>query len=157
MVSHSDSPREAEAPAPALASQQDVIDRHQSRQRLLLVDDNEDAVVMLARLLVHHGHDARACTSGADALAMGADFEPDTVILDLGMPGMDGFETAARLKQQPWGNSVFLIALTGWGRDDDVHRTRSAGFDQHLVKPLEIDRLIDLLAKRPRGRGEVPR
>jgi CheY-like chemotaxis protein len=116
--------------------------------RILAVDDNEDAVVMLAKLLRYYGHDARCCTSGAQALKMGHDFEPDAVVLDLGMPGMDGFETAERLKQQSWGKSVFLIALTGWGRDDDVRRTLAAGFDEHLVKPLEIDRLIDLLAQR---------
>jgi len=103
---------------------------------------------MLAKLLAYYGHDARCCTSGPQALAIGRDFEPDAVILDLGMPGMDGFETAARLKEQTWGKSIFLIALTGWGREDDVRRTLAAGFDEHLVKPLEIDRLIDLLARR---------
>jgi len=116
--------------------------------RILAVDDNEDAVVMLAKLLGHYGHDARCCTSGPQALAIGRDFKPDAVILDLGMPGMDGFETAARLKEQTWGKSIFLIALTGWGREDDVRRTLAAGFDEHLVKPLEIDELIDLLAQR---------
>ena len=113
-----------------------------------MVDDNEDAVLMLAKLLGLFGHEARYSTSGADALEAGADFEPDVVVLDLGMPGMDGLETARRLKQEPWGKGVMLIALTGWGQPEDLQRTRAAGFDAHLVKPLEIDRLLDLLKNR---------
>lgn len=142
------SPRAAPPAVPTTDVTQNTTSPRLLRLRILAVDDNEDAVVMLTKLLVHHGHDAKSCTSGAQALKLGPVFEPDAVILDLGMPGMDGFETAARLKQQPWGKTVLLIALTGWGRDDDVRRTHAAGFDEHLVKPLEIDRLMDLLARR---------
>jgi CheY-like chemotaxis protein len=138
----------APPPLPPADRAQGSTGRRLSQLRVLAVDDNEDAVVMLGKLLSHMGHDARSCTSGEEALQVGAEFEPDAVILDLGMPGMDGFETAARLKQEPWGKSVLLIALTGWGRDDDIRRTLAAGFDEHMVKPLEIDRLIDLLAQR---------
>jgi CheY-like chemotaxis protein len=109
------------------------------------VDDNEDAVVLLAKLLEHYGHDARSCTSGADALALGAEFAPDVVILDLGMPGLNGFETAERLRNEPWGKTVQLVALTGWGQPEDVRQTLAAGFHSHLVKPLNIERLLDLL------------
>jgi CheY-like chemotaxis protein len=116
--------------------------------KVLVVDDNEDAVVLLAKLLGVFGHDARFSTSGIDALEVGAVFEPDVVVLDLGMPGMDGIETARRLKQEPWGERAILIALTGWGQPEDLERTRAAGFDAHLVKPLEIDRLLDLLKKQ---------
>ncbi len=113
--------------------------------RILVVDDNEDAVVFLAKLLAIYGYEVRHTTSGADALQVGAAFEPQTVVLDLGMPGMDGFETARRLKQEPWGEGIRIIALTGWGQPEDLQRTRTAGFDAHLVKPLEIERLLALL------------
>ena len=138
----------AAAPLPPADLSDGSTSRRLSQLRVLAVDDNEDAVFMLGKLLGLYGHDARSCTSGEEALRIGADFKPDAVILDLGMPGMDGFETAARLKQQPWGKSVFLIALTGWGREHDINRTLAAGFDRHLVKPLDIDTLIDLLAQR---------
>lgn len=116
-----------------------------ARLRILAVDDNEDAVVLLAKLLEHHGHDARACTSGADALALGAEFAPDVVILDLGMPGLNGFETADKLRKEPWGKTVQLVPLTGWGQPEDIRQTLAAGFHSHLVKPLSIERLLDLL------------
>ena len=125
----------------------DATRRTGSRLRVLVVDDNEDAVVLLGRLLRLRGHDARCCTSGAEALTAGAEFKPDVVILDLGMPGLNGFETAERLKQEPWGSTVQLIALTGWGQPDDVRRTLAAGFHTHFVKPLAIDRLLNLLEK----------
>jgi len=117
-------------------------------QRILIVDDNEDAVFMLEKLMTALGYAARSSTSGSQALEVGAEFEPDAVVLDLGMPGMDGFETARRIRQEAWGEDVMLIALTGWGQPEDFRRTREAGFHAHLVKPLELDQLLSLLTRR---------
>ena len=115
-------------------------------KRILLVDDNVDAVQSLAKLLGLLGYDALATTSGAGALEQGPQFRPNVVLLDLGMPGMDGFETVARLRREAWGADVLLIALTGWGQPEDMRRTREAGFAAHFVKPLDLDALLDLLS-----------
>ena len=111
----------------------------------MVVDDVEDSAVALSQILQLLGFDARSFTSGLEALEEGAQFKPDAVVLDLGMPEMDGFETAKRLKQQAWGEDALLIALTGWGAEDDFTRTRVAGFHAHLVKPLHLPELLELL------------
>ncbi len=116
--------------------------------RILLVDDNEDAVRSLEKLLNALGHDARAATSGRAALAEGGSFHPDVVLLDLGMPEMDGFETAAAIRMEAWGEHVRIVALTGWGQQEDMRRTREAGFVAHLVKPLKTYDLLKLLQER---------
>jgi CheY-like chemotaxis protein len=118
------------------------------KRRILLVDDNEDAVRSLEKLLSILGYDARSVTSGMDALAEGPGFQPDVILLDLGMPHMDGFETAAAIRGQPWGKDVRIIALTGWGQPEDMRRTREAGFAAHLVKPLKTYDLLQLLQQK---------
>lgn len=115
--------------------------------RFLLVDDNEDAVYSLERLLRLLGHEAKATTSGTAALAEGAAFRPDVVLLDLGMPGMDGFETSHVMRLQAWGARIPIIALTGWGASEDRRKTREAGFHGHLVKPLKLEDLFELLER----------
>jgi PAS domain S-box-containing protein len=115
--------------------------------RVLVVDDNRDAADSLRELLDLLGHEAQAVFGGAAALAAGAELRPDVVLLDLGMPGMDGFETAQRLRHEPWGAGVVLIALTGWGQEQDRRRTHEAGFDHHLVKPTDLRQLERLLAE----------
>ena len=119
----------------------------QAKLRILLVDDNEDAVHSLEKLLTLLGYEARSTTSGADALVEGEHFCPDVVLLDLGMPDMDGFETAAAMRAKPWGGRVRIIALTGWGQQEDMRRTQAAGFVAHLVKPLKTYELLQLLQK----------
>jgi PAS domain S-box-containing protein len=113
--------------------------------RVLVVDDNRDAADALETLLELRGHTARAVYSGEEALEVGAELEPRVVLLDLGMPEVDGFETARRLRAEPWGRDVALVALTGWGQDSDRGKTREAGFDHHLVKPVDLPRLEKLL------------
>ena len=135
--------RLARAPAPETGSGPSP-----RRMRILLVDDNEDAVRSLEKLLNALGHDARATTSGRAALVEGGSFHPDVVLLDLGMPEMDGFETAAAIRMQAWGEHVRIIALTGWGQQEDIRRTREAGFAAHLVKPLKTFDLLQLLQAR---------
>jgi CheY-like chemotaxis protein len=80
---------------------------------------------------------------------MGAAFRPTLVLLDLGMPGMNGYEVARALRAEPWGRDVYLVAMTGWGQQEDRRRTRETGFDAHLVKPARADELLALLGRRP--------
>ena len=103
----------------------------------MVVDDNQDASDSLAMLLGLQGHEVRVAYSGVAALEMTRDFAPHVVFLDIGMPGMDGYEVARRLRQQPGLGKTVLAALTGWGQKEDRRRTAEAGFDHHLVKPPE--------------------
>jgi CheY-like chemotaxis protein len=81
-----------------------------------------------------------------EALELAAAFRPDVVLLDIGMPKLNGYEVARRIREQPWGKGIVLVALTGWGQEDDKRRSEQAGFDQHMVKPVELDALNKLLA-----------
>ena len=117
-----------------------------SGHRLLVVDDNQDAADSLAMLLRLQGHEVRVAYSGLAALEMTKTYTPDVVFLDIGMPGMDGYEVARRLRQQPGLEKVVLAALTGWGQQEDRRRTAEAGFDHHLVKPPEPDAVEGILA-----------
>ena len=126
-------------------------------RRVLVVDDNHDAADTLGRLLKHLDATVRVVYDGQSALAALADFKPDVVLLDLGMPEMDGYETARRIRQSPQQPSVTLIALTGWSQDEDHRRTHAAGFDRHLVKPVELDQLQTMLSSPQAGLGsEAP-
>jgi CheY-like chemotaxis protein len=88
---------------------------------------------------------------GAEALELASSCRPDVMLLDIGMPKLDGYEVARRVREQPWGNGTVLIALTGWGQEEDRRRSREVGFDSHLVKPLDLDALSALLARLPPG------
>lgn len=114
--------------------------------RLLVVDDNRDAAVSLSMLLRLQGHDVRIAHDGPTALEIARQSRPDVIFLDLGMPGMDGYEVARRLRQQPGLEKVVLAALTGWGQHEDRRRTAEAGFDHHLVKPPEPKLIESLLS-----------
>jgi PAS domain S-box-containing protein len=115
-------------------------------KRVLVVDDHADAADSLAVLLRMEGHDVRVARNGPAAVEAAQADPPDVVLLDLGMPGMDGFEVARRLRQGP-AAKTFIAALTGWGQEEDRRRTREAGFDHHLVKPADPDDLRELLAR----------
>jgi CheY-like chemotaxis protein len=118
------------------------------RHRVLVVDDNADAARTLAMLIEALGEpDVHVAFSGAEALPLAERIKPDTVFLDLKMAGMDGFELAQRLRQEPWANNAWLVALTGWGLDDHKRRTKDAGFDQHLTKPADRAELEAILAR----------
>jgi PAS domain S-box-containing protein len=119
------------------------------RRRVLVVDDNVDAAESLAALLQVHGHEPRTAHSGPDALAAAGEFRPDLVLLDIGLPGMDGYAIARALRGEPWGRGLRLVALTGYGQDDDRRRALEAGFDQHLTKPAGPEVLLRLLADCP--------
>jgi CheY-like chemotaxis protein len=100
----------------------------------------------LATLLRIQGHDVEVAHDGASALALAKTFQPHVVFLDIGMPGMDGYEVARRLRGQPGMETTVLAALTGWGQKEDRRRTSEAGFDHHLVKPLEVAALERVLS-----------
>lgn len=119
---------------------------HGSARRVLVIDDNQDVADSLAMLLETFGVEVRTANSGAAGLDALAWFKPELVFLDIGMPGMDGIETARRIRERPEGREVMLVALTGWGQEEDRSRTHAAGFDRHLVKPAELDALQELLA-----------
>jgi len=122
-------------------------------RRVLVVDDNRDAAVSLATLLNMAGHETCIAHDGLEALDAAASFRPDVMLLDIGLPKLNGYEVARRLREQPWGNDITLIALTGWGQDEDRRKTREAGFDSHLVKPVDHAALTPLLTgQRPSAR-----
>ena len=101
---------------------------------------------MLVELL---GHQVRTAFGGEEALRVAAAFQPDVVLLDLGMPDVDGYEACRRMRGEPWGSKMAVIAVTGWGQDEDRRKTSLAGFDQHLVKPVDpvvIRRTLEFLA-----------
>jgi CheY-like chemotaxis protein/two-component sensor histidine kinase len=116
--------------------------------RVLVVDDNRDAATTLAMLLTIKKYDVHTRYSGAEALTAVADLQPTVVLLDIGMPGMDGYETARQIRQLPQGQHVVLIALTGYGQEEDKQRSQVAGFDSHLTKPVDLPALLQLLAAR---------
>jgi PAS domain S-box-containing protein len=119
------------------------------RRRILVVDDNLDAAESLAALLAINGHDTRLAHDGLQAVEEARTFRPDVVFLDIGMPALDGHETARRIRQEPWGRDMVLVALTGWGQNEDRRRSKEAGFDHHLVKPADpnvVAKLISTLA-----------
>jgi CheY-like chemotaxis protein len=117
-----------------------------SGHRLLVIDDNQDAANSLAMLLRMQGYEVRVALSGAEALAITRSYTPQVVFLDIGMPGMDGYEVARKLRLQPGLHSVVLAAVTGWGQEEDRRRTTKAGFDYHLVKPPEPKAVQHVLA-----------
>ena len=125
-------------------------------RRVLVVDDNRDAAESMGILLKLLGADVHVAYSGAEALEALPAYRPDVVILDIGMPGMDGYEVARRIRQQPEFQKVTLIALTGWGQDKDRRQSQTAGFDYHLIKPADVDALQALLALVERNEEARP-
>jgi len=119
------------------------------RRRILIADDNRDALESLAQLLQLAGHQVHQACDGLQALALAGEVRPELMLLDIGMPGLDGYEVARRVRAQEWGRSTVLVAVTGWGQDSDRKRSREAGFDSHWVKPLDAHKLAALLSSLP--------
>jgi CheY-like chemotaxis protein len=117
-----------------------------SSLRVLVVDDNVDAAQSLGLLLEESGHDVQTAYDGPTALKIALDYRPNVVLLDIGLPGIDGFEVAKRLRQQPDLRSVVLVAMTGYGQITDKQRSQEAGFDHHLVKPANFGKVLQILA-----------
>ena len=119
-----------------------------SGARVLVVDDNVDAAVMLRESLAAYGHELAIAHDGPEALEVAASFKPDIAVLDIGLPVMNGYELARRLRERIGAEKLRLIAVTGYGQETDRERSREVGFDEHLMKPIEISTLLGLLAKR---------
>jgi CheY-like chemotaxis protein len=114
--------------------------------KILVVDDNVDGAVTLGVILKHLGHTVRMTHDGASALVVGQEFRPDLVLMDIGMPGMDGYETCEKMREQQWAATTRIVALTGWGQEEDKRKAKRAGFDEHLVKPVDRKTLIEVLS-----------
>ena len=114
--------------------------------RVLVVDDNEDVAEMTAEMLKMYGHEALTAGDGPSALSLAESERPDVVLLDLGLPGMHGIEVAECIVAKSGGKTPLLIAVSGYGRPEDRERSRRAGCEHHLVKPVDFDRLLALLA-----------
>ena len=118
-----------------------------AQRRILVVDDNADAARTLAELARRWNYDVRIARDGAAALELAGEYHPDVVLLDIGLPKMSGYQVATRLRQQPDFQKTLLVAMTGYGQDEDRRRSREAGFNLHLVKPVPPDVLQNLLAQ----------
>jgi signal transduction histidine kinase/ActR/RegA family two-component response regulator len=121
-------------------------------RRILVVDDERLSALSLGKLLGMKGHEIRTAYDGLEAVTTADEFRPDVVLLDIGLPKMNGYDVAQQIRQQPWGRGLVLIALTGWGQEADRRRSTEAGFDHHLVKPVDPAELIHLLAALPSAR-----
>jgi two-component system CheB/CheR fusion protein len=132
-------------PARAPAGPSDKAYGKQGARRILVVDDNCDGAESVAMLLEHAGHAVRTAKDGTEALTTAAEFHPDIVMLDIGLPGMNGYEVARRLRGRGETSKALLIAMTGYGQPEDLARTKAAGFDHHVIKPASLDKLIDLV------------
>jgi CheY-like chemotaxis protein len=124
-------------------------------RRVLIVDDNEDAAASLALLLGITGNETHMVHDGLEAIEAIERLRPDIVLLDIGLPKLSGHDVCRRVRQAPWGRDIVLIALTGWGQEEDRRQSREAGFDGHLVKPVDHAALVELL--RALEPGQRPR
>jgi signal transduction histidine kinase len=136
-------------PARPRASSEQASTAPAAARRILVVDDERISAASLGRLLRIKGHEIRTAHDGLEAMGVADEFRPDVVLLDIGLPKMNGYEVAQWLRQQLWGQGMVLIALTGWGQERDRHRSQAAGFDHHLVKPVDPAALVQLLASLP--------
>lgn len=138
-------PLAAQLPTPAPAAPTDTA------RRVLVVDDNRDVVTTLAMVFEIEGHEVRRAYDGAEALEVAEAFRPELILLDLGLPKHNGYEVCRQLRARPWGTTPRVVALTGWGQEEDKRRTQEAGFDLHLVKPVAPEQLLELLGEGPKG------
>ena len=140
MVTNSDAPPGSSTRSPP---------PHLSAQRVLVVDDNADALATLSQMMTLMGNEVRQAHDGREALDVAQAFRPTVVLMDLGMPHLDGYEAARRMRREAWGRDLMLVATSGWGQHEDVKRSIAAGFNLHLVKPITINSLRDALGDAP--------
>ena len=139
------------APQPPTKPAADAGAAKGNARRVLVVDDNEDGAESLALFLQIGGHEVKTAYDGEEAVAAAESFRPEVILLDIGMPKLNGYEACRRIRERDWGRDIVLIAQTGWGQDEDKRRAKEAGFDQHLVKPVDPLALMKIVAeaKRP--------
>jgi CheY-like chemotaxis protein len=114
---------------------------------VLVADDSPDSAEAMGLVLKMSGHEVKIVFSGSQALAAASEFQPEVALLDIGMPGMSGYDLARELRATPWGRGLVLVAVTGWGRGEDKTQAVEAGFDHHLAKPVDPDALQALLRR----------
>jgi PAS domain S-box-containing protein len=136
-----------EAPRPTQADERREEAAPTSALRILIVDDNRDSADSLGMMLRLMGNDIQTAYDGVEAVAAAESSRPHVVLLDIGLPRQNGYEACRRIREQPWGKGMVLIALTGWGQEEDVRRSHEAGFDHHMVKPVDPNVLMKLLAE----------
>ncbi|MGW8369570.1 MAG: hybrid sensor histidine kinase/response regulator [Gammaproteobacteria bacterium] len=141
---------------PVLAEQRDAVAARaeagtsdRTRSRVLLVDDNRDVARSLARLVRLLGHEIRVAFDGSEALEIARAFKPSVVLMDIGMPGINGYDAARAMRVEPYGKDAYLVALTGWGDEKNRRMSLEAGFDRHLTKPVQSEVIEELLAGHP--------
>ena len=127
-----------------------------AKRRILVVDDNTDALESLSLLVTRLGNEVCRAHDGLEALEAAERFKPEIVLMDLGMPNLDGYEAARRMRNEPWGREMNLVATTGWGQEEDRRRTAEAGFDSHLVKPIEMAALREVLESPVKRQEDGP-
>jgi CheY-like chemotaxis protein len=135
--------RDAILPAPASG---------EASRRVLIADDALQGAEALALLLERRGHEVHVAHEGVEALRLAAEIKPDIAFLDIGMPGLSGYEIATRIRCEPWGRHMMLVAVTGWGQEDHKRKAYSAGFDEHFTKPMDPQHLRSLFASMPARR-----
>ena len=119
---------------------------------MLVADDNVDSATSLAMLLRLMGNEVHTAHDGLQAVQVARELQPDLALLDIGMPKLNGYETCQRIREESGGRKVLMVALTGWGQDEDIRRSHLAGFDRHLVKPVEpaaLEKLLGSMASKP--------
>ncbi|PQA59669.1 PAS domain-containing hybrid sensor histidine kinase/response regulator [Siphonobacter curvatus] len=131
--------------AGGLRSEQAGAKTELTRRRILLIDDNADATYTLGMLLEIKGYEVHTINSGIAGLQVAQSLSPDVILLDIGMPDMDGYETCRQIRQQPWGHDLFIVAVSGYGQDEDKQKAEEAGFNRHLTKPVDFETLLQLL------------
>ena len=130
-----------------------------ARRKTLVVDDNRDSADSMAAFLRLLGHEVQTANDGIEAVESAERFRPDIILMDIGMPRLNGYEATQRIRKQPWGQEIAIIALTGWGQDADRERSRAARCDAHLVKPVslsDLSRLLNSMPTRGRREGSIP-
>jgi PAS domain S-box-containing protein len=146
-------PAAAGAPGPQGAGGNGEAAAPKSSLRILIVDDNRDSADSLVMLLRLMGNDTRTAYDGQQGVDVAGEFRPDVALLDIGLPKLDGYEACRRIRAEPWGKGVVLVAVTGWGQDEDRRRSHEAGFNYHMVKPVDPDELMKLLAGLERAKA----
>lgn len=129
--------------------------RERASLKILIADDNRDAADSLAAVVTAQGHRVQVAYDGRSAVQVAGRWRPDVLLLDIGMPGTSGYEACGRIREQPWSRDATMIAVTGWGQEQDRQRSMRAGFDHHLVKPVDFARLCDLLDRVAIGRFDA--
>jgi DNA-binding response OmpR family regulator len=141
-----------EASQPQASAAEEQTSAPVSALRILVVDDNRDAADSLSEMLELMGNETRTAYDGREGVDMAGDYLPDVVLLDIGLPKLNGYDACRLIREQPWGKSLVVIALTGWGQDKDRQLSREAGFDYHLVKPVDPQALMAIVAGLDVGR-----